>query len=174
MCPCGSWGENVGSWTATRRCDPNFLLLRYEDMLADVSAGAARISNFLGLPCDSKCIAIAVGRSSLENMRRVEKAEGKKWESTKEHVRICRSFVGQSGRRPKDIVPRIHRAHRTGLGSAHAVVRVPGPMSAIGMLATVETNYTLCTFTLQQTLNFSVDFISNCANRVERLALGIR
>jgi hypothetical protein len=52
-------------------------------MLADVFAGATRISNFLGLPFDANRIAIAVERSSVENMRRVEKEEGKRWESTK-------------------------------------------------------------------------------------------
>jgi hypothetical protein len=41
VCPYGSWGENVGSWTAIRRDDPNFLLLRYEDvtMSADSELG---------------------------------------------------------------------------------------------------------------------------------------
>jgi Sulfotransferase domain len=83
VCPYGSWGDNVGSWTATRRDDPNFLLLRYEDMLADVTSGAAKISNFLGFGQDASRIATAVERSSLENMRKVEKAEGNKWDSTK-------------------------------------------------------------------------------------------
>src|SRR3954464_1689718 len=31
----GTWGENVGSWTSTRGKRADFLLLRYEDMLAD-------------------------------------------------------------------------------------------------------------------------------------------
>ena len=83
VCPYGSWGDNVGSWTATRRDDPNFLLLRYEDMLADVTTGATKISKFLGFGQDATRIATAVERSSLENMRKVEKAEGKKWDSTK-------------------------------------------------------------------------------------------
>ena len=102
VCPYGSWGENVGSWTATRRDDPNFLLLRYEDMLANVSAGAARISNFLGLPSDSNRIALAVERSSVDNMRKVEKSEGKKWESTKgtrQDISFFRSAKSGEGRR---------------------------------------------------------------------------
>jgi hypothetical protein len=83
VCPYGSWGDNVGSWTATRRGDPNFLLLRYEDMLADVTSGAEQISSFLGHGQDAARIATAIERSSLENMRKVEKAEGQKWDSTK-------------------------------------------------------------------------------------------
>ena len=34
----GTWGENVASWFYTRSGRPNFLLLRYEDMLADGEA----------------------------------------------------------------------------------------------------------------------------------------
>jgi len=36
-----------------------------------------------------------------------------------------------------------------------------------GLLATVETRDTLCALALQQTLHSLMDFISNCANRVE-------
>jgi sulfotransferase family protein len=83
VCPYGSWGENVGSWFSTRHGDPNFLLVRYEDMLADATSGAVRISSFLGLGQDPARIATAIERSSLENMRNVEKTEGAKWDSTK-------------------------------------------------------------------------------------------
>jgi len=34
-CPHGSWGENVGTWLTARHNDPRFLLLKYEDMMAD-------------------------------------------------------------------------------------------------------------------------------------------
>jgi len=101
VCAYGSWGENVGSWFATRRDDPNFLLVRYEDMLADVTSGAVRISNFLGLGQDANRIATAIDRSSLENMRRVEKAEGKKWDSTKgtkQEMSFFRSAKSGEGR----------------------------------------------------------------------------
>ena len=101
VCPYGSWGENVGSWFSTRRDDPNFLLVRYEDMLADVTSGAVQISNFLGLGGDANRIAMAVERSSLENMRKVEKAEGKKWDSTKgtrQEISFFRSAKSGEGR----------------------------------------------------------------------------
>jgi Sulfotransferase domain len=54
-----------------------------KDMLADATSGAVRISSFLGLGQDPARIATAIERSSLENMRNVEKAEGAKWDSTK-------------------------------------------------------------------------------------------
>jgi hypothetical protein len=101
VCPYGSWGDNVGSWTATRRGHPNFLLLRYEDMLANVTSGAAQISSFLGLGQDADLIATAVERSSLENMRKVEKVEGQKWDSTKgtrQDISFFRSAKSGEGR----------------------------------------------------------------------------
>jgi len=101
VCPYGSWGDNVGSWTATRRDDSNFLLLRYEDMLADVTSGAARIATFLGLGRNANCVATAVERSSLENMRKVEKAEGARWDSTKgtrQDISFFRSAKSGEGR----------------------------------------------------------------------------
>lgn len=115
VCPYGSWGDNVGSWIATRRQDRNFLLLRYEDMLADVLAGATRISAFLGLPTDATRIAVAVERSSLENMRKVEKAEGKKWDSTKgtrQDISFFRSARSGEGRAvlPRQSIERIEEA----------------------------------------------------------------
>jgi len=115
VCPYGSWGDNVGSWTATRRDDPNFLLLRYEDMLADVTTGATKISNFLGFGQDAPRIATAVERSSLENMRKVEKAEGKKWDSTKgtrQDMSFFRSAKSGEGRATlsRESIERIEKA----------------------------------------------------------------
>ena len=36
--PHGSWGQNVSTWLATSEGNPSFLLLRYEDMVADPPA----------------------------------------------------------------------------------------------------------------------------------------
>jgi len=101
VCPYGSWGEHAASWLATRRHHPNFLLLRYEDMLADPAAGAKRAADFLGLRLDSARIAQAVERSSLESMRKVEKSEGKKWASTagtRQDMSFFRSAKSGEGR----------------------------------------------------------------------------
>jgi len=115
VCPYGSWGDNVGSWTATRRDDSNFLLLRYEDMLADVTSGASQISAFLGLGRDANRVATAVERSSLENMRKVEKAEGARWDSTKgtrQDISFFRSAKSGEGRGTlsRESIDRIERA----------------------------------------------------------------
>lgn len=72
----GSWGENVGSWLAARHRDPQFLLLRYEDLLADTARELTRVAKFVGFSSDPELIARAVDRSSARNMRAKEKKEG--------------------------------------------------------------------------------------------------
>jgi Sulfotransferase domain len=74
----GSWGENVGSWLAARWRQPGFLLLRYEDLLADTARGLARIAAFGGFPADPERIAQAVERSSADKMRESEKKQGQR------------------------------------------------------------------------------------------------
>jgi hypothetical protein len=68
----GSWAENVGSWIATRHNRPGFLLLRYEDMLADACRTLAKIAGFLGKQSTPEQIAQAVERSSANKMRELE------------------------------------------------------------------------------------------------------
>jgi hypothetical protein len=83
-CPYGSWGENVASWLATRYNRPGFLLLRYEDMLADTARELRKVAAFLAIPPDPSRIENAVKRSSAEEMRKLEKAQAMLWSSTKE------------------------------------------------------------------------------------------
>ena len=140
VCPYGSWGDNVGSWTATRRDDPNFLLLRYEDMLADVTSGAAKISNFLGFGQDASRIATAVERSSLENMRKVEKAEGKKWDSTKgtrQDMSFFRSAKSGEGRAAlsRESIERIEKAWGPLMQSVGYAVSSPNPVASLSPAA---------------------------------------
>lgn len=79
----GSWKENVGSWLATRGDRPNFLLLRYEDMVADTARELAKVAAFLDIDAAPEGIARAVERSSAENMRAMEKKESETWVVTK-------------------------------------------------------------------------------------------
>jgi hypothetical protein len=115
VCPYGSWGENVASWLATHRHDPNFLLVRYEDMLAQILPIATSITRFLMLPEDPARIALAIQRSSLEAMRKLEKAESKQWESTKgtrQDLSFFRAGKTGEGRAtlPRECVERIEKA----------------------------------------------------------------
>jgi hypothetical protein len=74
-CPHGSWAENVATWLATREKDSRFLLLRYEDMVADTQREVTKIAKFLGFGTTSDQIATAVERSSASKMRKLEQAE---------------------------------------------------------------------------------------------------
>ncbi len=73
-CDYGSWGTNVASWLVTRQKSPDFLLLRYEDMVAQTNAELARIASFLGMPETPELVAQAVERSSADQMRKLEGA----------------------------------------------------------------------------------------------------
>ncbi|SRR6266849_1522283 len=73
-CDYGSWGTNVASWLATRQNSPDFLLLRYEDMVTQTSAELARISSFLGVRATPELVVQAVERSSADQMRKLEGA----------------------------------------------------------------------------------------------------
>lgn len=83
-CPYGSWGENVGSWLAARQTNPDFLLLRYEDMIRDTNAELVKIAKFLGIEPEPNRIRRAVEQSTADNMRKMEQKEAGKWESTKD------------------------------------------------------------------------------------------
>ena len=83
-CFYGSWGEHVGSWLATRRGQPGFLLLRYEDMVADTARELVRVASFLGRVCTNEEIAQAVRRSSADTMRQLEKSQSQLFTSTKD------------------------------------------------------------------------------------------
>jgi len=79
----GTWGENVGSWIATRYRQAGFLLLRYEDILADTEREITRIAAFLDIPTSPQLLANTIERSSAKRLRSLERAQGDKWVSTK-------------------------------------------------------------------------------------------
>src|SRR5713226_10443120 len=57
--PYGSWGENVASWVFTRGSSPNFLLIRYEDMLENTVSELGRIAAFLNIDASRERLAQA-------------------------------------------------------------------------------------------------------------------
>jgi hypothetical protein len=88
----GSWRDHVVSWTATRGGQKSFLLLRYEDMLADTRQESTKIASFLGLECNSERITRAVALSSADRMRKLEKEQSRQWKETKK-TREDKPFV---------------------------------------------------------------------------------
>jgi hypothetical protein len=95
-CPHGSWGQNIGTWLYTSEGDPRFLLLRYEDLVADTPRELAKIVAFLNLPANQQQIAQAVERSSADQMRKLEKTQTDKSGLTK-GSRKDLSFVRAAG-----------------------------------------------------------------------------
>ncbi len=79
----GAWGEHVASWLAARYTSPGFLLVRYEDLVAETERELGRIAAFLGIAADDRQIAQAVERSSADVMRRQEELEQDTWVATR-------------------------------------------------------------------------------------------
>ena len=88
----GSWRDHVVSWMATRGGQENFLLLRYEEMLANTQKETTKIASFLGLDSNPERIARAVALSSADRMRKLEKEQWRQWNMTK-NTRQDKAFV---------------------------------------------------------------------------------
>ena len=79
----GTWGENVSSWFYTRNGRPEFLLLRYEDMLGNTQGELTKVARFLDIDSTPDRLAAAVERSSADRMRKLEASQGEQWVTTK-------------------------------------------------------------------------------------------
>jgi Sulfotransferase domain len=79
----GSWRDHVLSWIATRGKEKTFLLLRYEDLLANTLQESAKIASFLGLDTSPERVARAVELSSADRMRSLEKEQSSQSKETK-------------------------------------------------------------------------------------------
>lgn len=86
----GTWQENVASWIAARGERSDFLLLRYEEMLANPTAQLSRISQFLACSSTDQELARAVENCSFERMRELESSTG----SRSRHMRAAREDIG--------------------------------------------------------------------------------
>ena len=79
----GSWGENVGSWLGARAHNPEFLLLKYEQILEQPIQELRKVAKFLEIEADEERISRAVELSAPERMRRSELKHGHLWQTTK-------------------------------------------------------------------------------------------
>jgi hypothetical protein len=79
----GTWGEHVASWIFTRGRNPNFLLVRYEDLKRDPEPSLRSIANFMGMEVSSDRLTQALEASSADRMRELEKAQAQDWVATK-------------------------------------------------------------------------------------------
>jgi hypothetical protein len=85
----GSWRDNVLSWTAVRKNDPRFLLLRYEDMKHDTAGVLSSVVAFLDrcafrkIDSNPEALRRTIELSSAENMRALEQQDASSWVLTK-------------------------------------------------------------------------------------------
>ena len=80
----GSWAENVGSWIGAKMDDPDrFLLLRYEDLIADTVDELKKMVKFLGINIPDTRINAAVELSTAAQMQAIERGAAKQWVPTK-------------------------------------------------------------------------------------------
>jgi hypothetical protein len=111
----GTWGENVASWIYTRGQREDFLLLRYEDMLADTPRQLARIAAHLGVEAGPERLQAIVAQCSADRMRELEKREENQWVATKNHrkdipfVRVAKT-AGWKNKLPETCVAKIESA----------------------------------------------------------------
>jgi hypothetical protein len=91
----GSWWEHAAGWIAARQGNPAFLLIRYEDLLADSVVETRKIAKFLGIQADTRRLENAVERSSADHMRKLEKQQADQWTGTK-NTRQSIPFVRQA------------------------------------------------------------------------------
>ncbi len=91
----GTWGENVGTWVAARHGWPTFLLLRYEDLIADTQSELAKVARFFGVDASPGKLRRAIESSSADHLRELEKKEGGEWVTTK-NKRSDIPFIGSA------------------------------------------------------------------------------
>lgn len=69
-----AWRRHVRSWMTERPAATRFLLLRYEDLMADAAAQVSRVDEAFGWGIGPQTVAEAVARSSVERMAQSEEA----------------------------------------------------------------------------------------------------
>ena len=91
----GTWAENVGTWVTARNGRPTFLLLRYEDLIADTQTELAKAARFFGVDASPGELNRAIENSSADHLRELEKKEGGAWVTTK-NKRSDIPFIGSA------------------------------------------------------------------------------
>ena len=94
----GSWRDNVLSWVSLRGENPNFMMLRYEEMKRDAAGALLHVVAFLEhcsfrkIDSSPEALRQAIELSSPERMRTLEKEEAVNWVLTKS-TRSDKPFV---------------------------------------------------------------------------------
>jgi Sulfotransferase domain len=135
----GSWGENVASWLYTRGQSPDFLLLRYEDMIEQTPRELTRIARHFGIEVTPERLSRIVEQCSVDRMREMEKLEENDWVATRKHrkdipfVRAARAGEWRSAL-PATCVSKIESAWG-GLMTTLGYELVSGPAPLMGAMS---------------------------------------
>ena len=89
----GNWANNVSSWLTAPIHSCDLLLLRYETMVAEPARELARIADFLRIEATPDLLSQAVTRSSVLELRKLERTQARDWIMTK-HTRQDIPFIG--------------------------------------------------------------------------------
>lgn len=79
----GCWQDHVLSWVRLRQGKPGFVVVRYEDLLADPSKTLAELAPLVGINPTPERIERAVRLSSASHMQSLEKQQSQEWAATK-------------------------------------------------------------------------------------------
>ncbi|HEY4905327.1 MAG TPA: sulfotransferase domain-containing protein [Candidatus Sulfotelmatobacter sp.] len=93
----GSWSDHVRSWLLLRQGQPDFILLRYEDMKREPARELERVATFLqrlsfAVKAGPEELQRAIELSSPERMRALEQQQAGKWAVTK-NTRPDKPFI---------------------------------------------------------------------------------
>ena len=88
----GNWKDHVTSWLSTRQDGREFVMLRYEDLVADPAHELIKVAELLNIQPIRERLARAAELSSADRMRQLESAQGGKWVQTK-YTRQDKPFV---------------------------------------------------------------------------------
>lgn len=80
-----AWVRHVGGWIEGIDAAASFVLVRYEDLLADPQREVRRLYDALGIALTDELLSRSVERSSIENMRAAEELQAghPAWKSAK-------------------------------------------------------------------------------------------
>lgn len=110
----GPWDDHVLSWIRMRQGDPQFLLLRYEDLLGNPKQGLERIASFIGVEVDERRVQQAIELSSADRMRKLEKKQSRTWSATSKSRQdmpfVRAATAGNWGELPRESVQLIESA----------------------------------------------------------------
>jgi hypothetical protein len=86
----GCWQENAGSWIGARNGTPDFLLLRYEDILHLTAEKVKTIAHFINVNYNEQSLAKTIEIGSFKNMRKMGEKNVKKNQGERNDIKFVR------------------------------------------------------------------------------------